>query len=112
MKAYQDDYEKIPFDLLVGVSKRLEAAPLRFSLTFSRLNRWDTSFIQHVAIGADVFLGENIYIAGGYNFRRRDEMKISESSGSSRTDPEAIQTECGLRQIPRVGFVDTDKRNL
>lgn len=83
VKAYQDDYEKIPFDLLVGVSKRLEAAPLRFSLTFSRLNRWDTSFIQHVAIGADVFLGENIYIAGGYNFRRRDEMKISESSGSS-----------------------------
>jgi hypothetical protein len=83
VKAYQDDYEKIPIDLLVGVSKRLEAAPLRFSLTFSRLNRWDTSFIQHVAIGADVFLGENIYIAGGYNFRRRDEMKISESSGSS-----------------------------
>lgn len=83
VKAYQDDYEKIPIDLLVGVSKRLEAAPLRFSLTFSRLNRWDTSFIQHVAIGADVFLGENIYIAGGYNFRRHDEMKISESSGSS-----------------------------
>jgi hypothetical protein len=83
VKAYQDDYERIPIDLLVGVSKRLEAAPLRFSLTFSRLNRWDTSFIQHVAIGADVFLGENIYIAGGYNFRRRDEMKISESSGSS-----------------------------
>ena len=83
VKAYQDDYEKIPIDLLVGVSKRLEAAPLRFSLTFSRLNRWDTSFIQHVTIGADVFLGENIYIAGGYNFRRRDEMKISESSGSS-----------------------------
>ncbi|MBP3844388.1 MAG: type IX secretion system protein PorQ [Prevotella sp.] len=83
VKAYQDDYEKIPIDLLVGVSKRLEAAPLRFSLTFSRLNRWDTSFIQHVAIGADVFLGENIYIAGGYNFRRRDEMRISESSGSS-----------------------------
>jgi len=83
VKAYQDDYERIPIDLLVGVSKRLEAAPLRFSLTFSRLNRWDTSFIQHVAIGADVFLGENIYIAGGYNFRRRDEMKISESGGSS-----------------------------
>lgn len=83
VKAYQDEYEKIPIDLQLGVSKRLAAAPLRFSATLSRLNRWDTSFIQHVALGVDVFIGESIYIAGGYNFRRRDEMKISESDGSS-----------------------------
>ncbi|MBQ8714821.1 MAG: type IX secretion system protein PorQ [Prevotella sp.] len=83
VKAYQDEYEKIPLDLLVGVSKRLAAAPLRFSATLSRLNRWDTNFIQHVAIGVDVFIGENIYIAGGYNFRRRDEMKVSDGEGSS-----------------------------
>lgn len=83
VKAYQEDFEKIPLDLQVGVSKRLEAAPLRFSATLSRLNRWDTSFMQHVALGADVFIGENIYIGAGYNFRRRDEMKISDSEGSS-----------------------------
>ena len=83
VKAYQDEYEKIPLDLLIGVSKRLNAAPIRFSATFSRLNRWDTSFIQHVALGVDVFIGENIYIAGGYNFRRREEMKISEGDSSS-----------------------------
>lgn len=83
VKAYQDRYEKIPIDLQLGVSKRLAAAPLRFSATLSRLNRWDTSFIQHVALGVDVFIGESIYIAGGYNFRRRDEMKISEGDGSS-----------------------------
>ena len=53
VKAYQDEYEKIPLDLLIGVSKRLNAAPIRFSATFSRLNRWDTSFIQHVALGVD-----------------------------------------------------------
>ena len=83
VKAYQDEYEKIPIDLQLGVSKRLAAAPLRFSATLSRLNRWDTSFIQHVTLGVDVFIGESIYIAGGYNFRRRDEMKISEGDGSS-----------------------------
>lgn len=83
VKAYHDEYEKIPIDLQLGVSKRLAAAPLRFSATLSRLNRWDTSFIQHVALGVDVFIGESIYIAGGYNFRRRDEMKISEGDGSS-----------------------------
>ena len=83
VKAYQDEYEKIPIDLQLGVSKRLAAAPLRFSATLSRLNRWDTSFIQHVVLGVDVFSGESIYIAGGYNFRRRDELKISEGDGSS-----------------------------
>ena len=83
VKAYQDEYEKIPFDLQVGVSKRLAAAPLRFSATLSRLNHWNTSFIQHLAIGADIFLGESIYVAGGYNFRRRDEMKVYDGENSS-----------------------------
>ena len=83
VKAFQDTYEKIPFDLQVGVSKEFDAAPLRFSATFSRLNRWDTSFIQHLAIGADIFIGESVYIAAGYNFRRREEMKISEGDSSS-----------------------------
>lgn len=83
VKAYQDTYEKIPLDLQVGVSKEFNAAPLRFSATLSRLNRWDTKFIEHLAIGADVFIGESVYIAAGYNFRRREEMKISEDDGSS-----------------------------
>ena len=83
VKAFQDTYEKIPFDLQVGISKEFNAAPLRFSATFSRLNRWDTSFIQHLALGADVFIGESVYIAAGYNFRRREEMKISEGDSSS-----------------------------
>jgi hypothetical protein len=83
VKAYQDTYEKIPFDLQVGISKQLNAAPLRFSATLSRLNRWDTNFIQHLALGADVFIGERVYIAAGYNFRRKEEMKISDGDGSS-----------------------------
>ena len=83
VKAFQDTYEKIPFDLQVGISKEFNAAPLRFSATFSRLNRWDTSFIQNLAIGADIFIGESVYLAAGYNFRRREEMKISEGDSSS-----------------------------
>ena len=83
VKAYQDTYEKIPLDLQVGCSKQLAAAPLRFSATLSRLNRWDTNFIQHLALGADVFIGERVYIGAGYNFRRSEEMKISDGDGSS-----------------------------
>ena len=83
VKAYQDEHEKIPLDRQVGCSKQLAAAPLRFSATLSRLNRWDTNFIQHLALGADVFIGERVYIGAGYNFRRSEEMKISDGDGSS-----------------------------
>lgn len=83
LKAYDDDFEKIPLDLQAGVSKRLANSPLRFSLTLSRLNNWDQTFLRHIAVGADVLLSENIYIAAGYNFRRAHEMKISDTDGSS-----------------------------
>ena len=83
VKAYHDTFERIPFDLQVGVSKQLQGAPLRFHVTLSRLTDWDEAFGRHIAIGADVLLGSNIYVAAGYNFRRAYEMKISDEDGSS-----------------------------
>lgn len=83
IKAYDDDFERIPLDLQVGVTKRLIGSPLRLSMTMSRLNRWDTGFIRHFSVGADLLLGDNIYVAAGYNFRRADEMKINDSEGDS-----------------------------
>ncbi len=83
VKAYDDEFERIPLDVQVGISKRLKAAPLRFHVTLSRLTEWDQSFGRHIALGADLLLGQIIYIAAGYNFRRAYEMKISDSDGSS-----------------------------
>ena len=83
VKAYEDDFEKIPFDLQPGVSKKLTGAPIRLSLTMAKLNDWDISFINHFAAGADIFIGNSIYIAGGYNFGRADEMKIPENDSES-----------------------------
>lgn len=81
--AYDEDFEKMPFDLQVGISKKMAMAPLRFSATLNNLHDWDDSFIHHLAIGADIFLSDNIYIAGGYNFRRNKEMRISDGEGES-----------------------------
>lgn len=81
--AYEDNFERIPLDLQLGVSKRLIGSPLRLSATLSRLNNWDQGFIKHVAVGADLLLGDNIYVAAGYNFRRASEMKISDGEGDS-----------------------------
>ena len=83
VKAYEDDFERIPLDFQLGVSKRLVGSPLRLSATLSRLNRWDQGLIKHLAVGADLLLSSNIYVAAGYNFRRANEMKIADDEGES-----------------------------
>ena len=83
VKAYNDEYEKIPLDVQIGFSKDFARAPIRLSATMSRINNWDTKFINHFAVGVDVFLGQSIYIAGGYNFRRAYEMRISDNESKS-----------------------------
>lgn len=83
IKAYDEDFERIPLDLQLGVTKRLTGSPLRFSATLSRLNNWDMGLIHHLAIGADLLLGDNIYVAAGYNFRRAKEMKITDNESES-----------------------------
>ncbi len=82
-KAYNDDFDRIPLDLQIGATKRIGHSPLRVSATMSRLNDWSEGFGRHFAIGADVLLGQSIYVAAGYNFRRASEMKISDAEGSS-----------------------------
>ena len=83
VKAYEDEFEKLPVDLQLGVSKRLGQSPLRFSITMVRMNKWDDKFINHLVFGAEAFLADNIWIGGGLNPRRTNEMKIEDSESSS-----------------------------
>ena len=83
VKAYEEEFERIPFDLLVGVSRQLPNAPLTLHATLARLNNWDQAFIKHLAVGADIRLSPAIYVSAGYNFRRSSEMKIYEGEDSS-----------------------------
>ena len=83
VKAYDDDFERIPLDLQVGVTKRLTGSPLRLSATLSRLNNWDQGFIKHLTVGGDLLLGSQFYLSAGYSFRRSDEMKIKDDEGES-----------------------------
>ncbi|MGN0051308.1 MAG: type IX secretion system protein PorQ [Prevotella sp.] len=83
IKAYEDDFERMPIDLQLGVTKRILDSPFRLSLTMSRLNDWSERLANHFVLGADILLSDNIYVAGGYSFRRADEMKISDTEGSS-----------------------------
>jgi hypothetical protein len=73
----------MPLDLQLGITKRLLNSPLRLSVTLTRLNDWEYNLGKHINVGADLLLGEQFYVAAGYNFLRASEMKISSGDGSS-----------------------------
>ncbi len=81
VKAYDEEYGKMPLDLQLGATKRFENMPFRLSLTMVGLNNWNYSLINHFVAGVDLMLGDQFYVAGGYNFRRAKDMKIAEGTG-------------------------------
>lgn len=83
MSAYEDDFERMPLDLQVGVTKRLLRSPLRLSASLVRLNDWEYGLGKHLVVGADLILSPQFYVAVGYNALRAAEMKIEESDGAS-----------------------------
>lgn len=85
VKAYEDDFEKMPFDLQIGATKRLLNSPFRLSAAFTRLHDWKGPLINHLQVGADLMIGESIYLAGGYNFRRSDEMSVENAEDGTKS---------------------------
>jgi hypothetical protein len=83
LSAYEDDFERMPLDLQIGITKRLLRSPLRLSASLIRLNDWEYGFGKHLVIGADLILSPQFYIAAGYNALRAAEMKVQEGDGSS-----------------------------
>jgi hypothetical protein len=93
--------EELPFDIQAGVSKRLEYAPLQFSLTAHNLHRFnifysDTTFnaaegdlrstttlqkmVVHLILSAQIYLSEKVELSVGYNFLRRQDLNIFNAS--------------------------------
>lgn len=88
----------LPFDIRLGISKKLAKAPLQFSLTLHQLqnlnNRYadttDTNpngnasvskgFVdgafRHIVLATQLFIGDKIEVSAGYNYLRRKELNI------------------------------------
>jgi hypothetical protein len=103
--------EKLPFSIDLGLTKRLSKSPLRLTMTFADLQKWDLSYIDpadigridpltgeeipieeadvaekillHVHGGMEFLLGENFHLRLGYDFRRRNELSINDRPGGS-----------------------------
>lgn len=97
LKAYDEQYEKMPLDVQAGVSKRFSALPVRVSATLVDLNHWGYRFVNHLAAGVDILFSQQIYVAAGYSFRRADEMKIIDTNGDESTHMAGFSVGAGLQ---------------
>lgn len=81
LKAYDDEYDPMPIDIQLGVSKRFAHTPFRVSATLVDLSHWNYKFTNHLVVGIDAALSESIWLGAGYNFRRASEMNIDDADG-------------------------------
>lgn len=80
LKAFDQNYTKLPLDLQVGISKKLSDAPVSYHITASQLQDWSDSFMKHFNFGVDIYPSKSLYIAAGYSCRRASDLKVGESS--------------------------------
>ena len=92
IKAYDEEYAELPWEIQLGMSKRLENAPIRFSVTATNLNRWDyktiegedqkffTTLLDHFIVGFDFLPSDNLWVALGYNARVGSDMKLQQGN--------------------------------
>ena len=102
-RTYAGEREDLPFDLQIGITKRLSKAPFGFSLNAQHLHQFnifynDTTFntendiqspnnffnklLNHFVLASHIYLGDHLEATLGYNHLRRKELNIgSEGNG-------------------------------
>ena len=95
--------EDVPFNIVLGATYKLNHAPFRFSATFNEIDNYDLMYtsvfdeststtdqdqydsftmgeklFRHMVFGVDFMPSKNFFVSFGYNFRRKQELKIEE----------------------------------
>ncbi len=106
--SYSGTKEKLPLEVLIGVSQEVENVPIRWHLTLENLQQWNIAFsnparavgsidggstpekvsvfnnaLRHVIIGVELFPRKSFNVRLGYNFRRGEELSILEQRNFS-----------------------------
>jgi hypothetical protein len=97
LSAYSGLTEDLPFDLQIGVTKKLAKAPLGFSVTAQQVHRYDLTYadtvfntennftsststfhklFNHFVFATHIYLSSNLQLALGYNRLRREELNL------------------------------------
>jgi len=78
LSTYDGTYESLPWDIKLGVSKKLAHAPLRFNLTARNLSQRSFSYLGNEGL-SDLNLAEHIFcrLVGGVDFIPSDQVQFS-----------------------------------
>ena len=99
--TYSGTTEKLPLEIMFGVSQELENVPIRWHLTLENLQQWNLAFsnpnraqsnlngdneaekisainnaLRHVIVGVELFPKKAVNVRLGYNFRRAEELRV------------------------------------
>lgn len=101
LTTYAGLHERLPFEIDLGISQRLENVPIRWHVTLENLQEWPIAkpnparsisdlegnktdekvgfigqIMRHTILGAELFPEGGFNIRLGYNFRRAEELRI------------------------------------
>jgi len=102
LKTYAGQAEDMPFDIQLGVTKRLRQLPIQFSLTAQRLHQFDIAYsdtlfnqdnygdsrksgfadklFRHFVFAVQGYIGNKVELTLGYNVLRGKELSIGNVS--------------------------------
>jgi len=99
LKAYDSRREKLPWDIQMGLTKKMDHAPLRISVTAMYLNQWRFSYIdeslqqsdlqdnfvrtlsKHLVFGVDFIPSSNFWVGMGFNPKVNMDLKLISGNG-------------------------------
>jgi hypothetical protein len=107
-KPFNEVRETLPFEVILGISQKLNKAPIRWHVTLENMQQWDIAFrntardeedlagniteddpgfinnaFRHVILGAELFPEGVFSLQFGYNFRRGEELRIQDQRSFS-----------------------------
>lgn len=102
------NHEPLPFEIQAGLSQKFKHLPFRYSLLLTNLQKWNLRYedplnpsggidpltgeanevsgiekfadnlMRHIVVGGELLIGKNFSVRAGYNYGRRQEMKVRE----------------------------------
>jgi hypothetical protein len=105
--------EPLPFILQAGISTKLKHIPVRFSFLYNNIEKWDLTYtdtlssdnqvdkitgkvkeksgvgkiadqlMRHIIVGTEITIAKAFSIRLGYNYRQRQEMKLTDHTALS-----------------------------
>jgi hypothetical protein len=107
---YAGHTEPLPFEIDAGISKRLKYVPFRYFVNYNHIEKWDLTYVdpnnpdnidpytgepkaksgiadfgdklmRHFVVGGEISPFKNLSLRLGYNYQRRQELKIQEKAG-------------------------------